>query len=351
MNPAASLIAWYQENKRDLPWRNTREPYAIWLSEVILQQTRVNQGMDYYHRFLELFPTVFDVASASEDEVLKAWQGLGYYSRARNLHATAKQVATQYAGVFPQNSTELKQLKGVGDYTAAAIASFCFDERVPVLDGNVQRVVARLLAMEQPVDKPAGKNLLLSVLNEWISGVPPAIFNQAMMEFGALQCTPQKPPCEACVLRESCAAYASKRVTDFPVKSVKTKVSDVWMYYLVAVCDSEVLVRRRVHSGIWKGLFDFPSIDSDHALEINQVLQQWQVDREIQGYIKMETTPVELQHILSHRRIHAVFIACSLSKKIKIRDSERWIAIDELPTLGVSRLVDRYMTEHSQLLG
>ncbi|MFM7727200.1 MAG: A/G-specific adenine glycosylase, partial [Flavobacteriales bacterium] len=230
MNPAASLKAWYLAHKRDLPWRATREPYAIWLSEVILQQTRVNQGMEYYRRFLELFPTVFDLAAATEDNVLKTWQGLGYYSRARNLHATAKKIAVELNGVFPASAAELKHLKGVGDYTASAIASFCYDEPVPVMDGNVQRVVSRLLALEEPVDKPTGRNAIQKVLEEWIDRKDPATFNQAIMEFGALQCTPQKPACDVCPLNSQCEAFAQRCVLDFPVKSAKTTVTDIWMY-------------------------------------------------------------------------------------------------------------------------
>lgn len=351
MNTAVSLISWYRKHKRDLPWRTTREPYAIWLSEVILQQTRVNQGMDYYHRFLELFPTVFDLAAASEDEVLKAWQGLGYYSRARNLHATARKVAHELKGVFPRSAAELKQLKGVGDYTAAAIASFCYDECVPVMDGNVQRVVARLIALDEPVDKPTGKNAIQQVLQGWIDRNDPATFNQAIMEFGALQCTPQKPACDNCPLNAQCSAFAQKRVLDFPVKSGKTKVTDVWMYYVIAVHGSEVLVRQRLHSGIWKGLFDFPSLDTEKAQDWESALAQWREERAVKQRITLMAPPVELLHVLSHRRVHAVFAEVRLSKKIQPQEAERWIEIEQLSELGVSRLVDRYVREHSRLLG
>ena len=348
---SASLIAWYRQHKRDLPWRTTREPYAIWLSEVILQQTRVNQGMDYYHRFLELFPTVFDLAAASEDEVLKAWQGLGYYSRARNLHATARKVAGELKGVFPRSAAELKQLKGVGEYTAAAIASFCYDECVPVMDGNVQRVVARMLALEEPVDKPGGRNVIQRALEDWIDRNDPATFNQAIMEFGALQCTPQKPACDVCPLNSQCEAFAQRRVLDFPVKAGKIKVTDVWMYYIVAVHGSEVLVRHRLHSGIWKGLYDFPSFDTEEAQNWETMLHRWKAERAGKLSVALESAPVELLHVLSHRRVHAVFAEVRLTKRIEPREAEQWIAIDQLPVLGVSRLVDRYVSEHSKLLG
>lgn len=350
MNMSSEFISWYLQHKRDLPWRHTREPYAIWLSEVILQQTRVNQGMGYYHRFLELFPTVFDLAAASEGEVLKAWQGLGYYSRARNLHTTAKKVAYEMGGVFPKTAAEMKTLKGVGDYTAAAIASFCYDECVPVLDGNVQRVVSRILAMEEPVDKPLGKTAISEVLMEWIDRQNPALFNQAIMEFGALQCTPKKPNCEVCPLKSACLAFAGGRQTDFPMKAAKTKVTDLWMYYIVAVHEGQVLVRHRQHSGIWKGLYDFPSIDSDVALDVSSGLDQWCEDRGASRNVFLYSSPIELFHVLSHRRIHAVFLEVKLPKKIITRDSEQWLPIDELAALGVSRLVDRYIQEHGQVL-
>jgi A/G-specific adenine glycosylase len=351
MNIAAKLISWYQANKRDLPWRSTRDPYAIWLSEVILQQTRVNQGMSYYYRFLELFPTVFDLASASEDEVLKAWQGLGYYSRARNLHATAKRVAHEMAGVFPGSASELKNLKGVGDYTAAAIASFSYNECVPVLDGNVQRVTARLMAIEDPIDKPSTKNAMLEVLNEWIDPRRPALFNQAIMEFGALQCTPQKPNCNVCPLQANCLAYEKGLQGSLPFKAGKTKVTDLWMYYFVAVHDHKVLVRHRRHSGIWKGLYDFPSIDSAIAVPADEAVHQWKNARGGKAQWRLGGSPVELVHVLSHRRIRAIFFEFTIDSTIHSEDAEQWISLDEISVLGVSRLVDRYIREHSQLLG
>ena len=345
------LITWYQIHKRDLPWRHTCDPYAIWLSEVILQQTRVNQGMAYYFRFLELFPTVFDLAAASEDEVLKAWQGLGYYSRARNLHGTAKRVAYEMAGVFPTSSDGLKTLKGVGDYTAAAIASFSYDECIPVLDGNVQRVTARLMAIEDPIDKPSTKNAMLDILREWIDPRQPALFNQAIIEFGALQCTPQKPNCDICPLQASCLAYEKELQHVLPKKAGKTKVTDVWMYYFVVVHDNKVLVRHRRHSGIWKGLYDFPSIDSMVALSPDEIAKQWKHDRGVNGKWLLSGSPVELEHILSHRRVHAVFLEFTCDSIIEPDDAEQWVALEEFSALGVSRLVDRYIREHSQLLG
>jgi A/G-specific adenine glycosylase len=253
-------------------------------------------------------------------------------------------------GVFPKTAAEMKTLKGVGDYTAAAIASFCYDECVPVLDGNVQRVVSRVLAMEEPVDKPLGKAAINKVLQEWIDPQNPAFFNQAIMEFGALQCTPKKPNCEVCPLKTACLAFAGGRQNDFPMKAAKTKVTDLWMYYVVAVHEGSVLVRHRQHSGIWKGLYDFPSIDSDVALDTSTALLQWCGGRVSDGNAVLYSAPIELFHVLSHRRIHANFLEVKLPRKILTHDSEQWLPIDELATLGVSRLVDRYIQEHGQVL-
>ena len=207
-----SLTAWYLQNKRDLPWRNTTDPYKIWLSEIMLQQTRVAQGLPYFLRFIESFPTVFDLANASEEEVLKLWQGLGYYSRARNLHATAKIIANDYGGDFPNNFKELLKLKGVGDYTAAAIASFSFNEVIPVVDGNVYRVLARYFDIETNIALPKAKKEFFELASELISKENPALFNQAIMEFGALQCVPQNPDCSKCVLNSSCLGLQKKKV-------------------------------------------------------------------------------------------------------------------------------------------
>ncbi|MFM9006878.1 MAG: A/G-specific adenine glycosylase, partial [Flavobacteriales bacterium] len=273
------------------------------------------------------------------------------YSRARNLHATAKKIAVELNGVFPASAAELKHLKGVGDYTAAAIASFCYDEPVPVMDGNVQRVVSRLLALEEPVDKPTGRNAIQKVLEEWIDRKDPATFNQAIMEFGALQCTPQKPACDVCPLNSQCEAFAQRCVLDFPVKSAKTTVTDIWMYYIVAVHASDVLVRQRVHSGIWRGLFDFPSIDAEEAIEWQNALDDWKAARVDKQSVTLESAPVEMLHVLSHRRVHAFFSEVRLTERIEPCEDEQWIPIDQLPELGVSRLVDRYVREHSKLLG
>ena len=217
------LIKWYLENKRDLPWRKTTNPYHIWLSEIMLQQTRVAQGMPYFLSFVEAFPTVFDLAKAEEEQVLKLWQGLGYYSRARNLHKTAQYIATELNGVFPDNYKDLLQLKGVGDYTAAAIASFSYNEAVPVVDGNVFRVLSRYFDLDTDIAQAFAKKEFAALAFELMPKDTPATFNQAIMEFGALQCVPKNPDCAVCVFNESCAALQKKKVELLPVKSKKSK--------------------------------------------------------------------------------------------------------------------------------
>lgn len=345
MKIAPELLSWYEANKRDLPWRHTQDPYRVWLSEVILQQTRVDQGMSYYLKFLELFPTVHDLADATEDAVLKAWQGLGYYSRARNLHATAKQVVAHYAGQFPRSAAELQTLKGVGEYTAAAIASFCYRENIPVMDGNVMRVVSRLTAMEDPIDKPAGRDRIMAYLREWIPAGQPDTFNQAMMEFGALHCTPRNPACSDCVFMDVCEGRRTGVVDRLPYKVGKTAVSHLYMAYMVITCGNQWLVRRRSHSGIWKGLYDFPSHDASVPAEVNEILTS-----HVQGVIpnasfQLLQVSEEFKHVLSHRIVHARFLRIAVSSPFEAPEGMRWVTRENLQELGVSRLVDRYLQQ------
>ena len=227
------LTSWYLQNKRDLPWRKTKNPYKIWLSEVILQQTRVVQGLPYYENFVNSFPTVFDLAKADEQQVLKIWQGLGYYSRARNLHHTAQYISENLNGEFPKTYNELIKLKGIGSYTASAIASFCFDEKVAVLDGNVYRVLSRYFGVETDISSSKAKKEFQNLADEVLDKNRPALFNQAIMEFGALQCVPKNPNCEVCVLNDSCLALKDKKVAQLPVKVKKTKVKKRFLNYLI----------------------------------------------------------------------------------------------------------------------
>lgn len=257
------LNEWYLKNKRELPWRQTRDPYQIWLSEIILQQTRVAQGLPYYLKFLEEFPTVFELADAPQQKVLKQWQGLGYYSRARNLHTTAHHVAYNLKGIFPGNYKDLLKLKGIGDYTASAIASTCYKEAVPVIDGNVYRVLARYFGIDTPINSTAGIKEFKELATLLLDREKPELYNQAVMEMGSTQCKPQNPVCEICPLSGGCMAYKEGKVSQLPVKLKKLKIKKRYFNYLVLLSEeNKILVEQRKGKGIWEGLYQFPLIES-----------------------------------------------------------------------------------------
>ena len=302
------LINWYRENKRELPWRNTTDPYKIWLSEIILQQTRVQQGLPYYEKFTNQFPIINDLANASEQGVLLLWQGLGYYSRARNMHHTAKMIVDKYNGNFPENHNEILALKGVGEYTAAAIASFAFDKAYPVLDGNVFRFISRLFGIEKPIDTSTGKKEITKALDLIFNTQKPALFNQAIMEFGATHCTPKKPKCDTCIFNMQCEALGSKKVMSIPVKKGKTKILKVNHTYMCFIHDNKTYIEKRT-AGIWKNLYQFPLIEEDIKPDgITKI-----VNRYLKTPSKFEISDVfDSTHILSHRKIQASFYTIHL---------------------------------------
>ncbi len=316
MDFAATVISWYHQNKRDLPWRKTRDPFKVWLSEVILQQTRVAQGLSYYNAFVKKYPDVKKLAAAQEKDILKLWQGLGYYSRARNLHHAAKEVVKNFSGKFPDNYNELKKLKGIGDYTAAAISSFCFNEVQPVVDGNVYRVLSRIFGIETPIDSTAGKKEFRELANELIPEKFPADFNQAVMEFGAIQCIPKKPDCGKCPFVQFCAARKENRIQALPVKSKKTKVTDRYFYYLVLHHEGNIYLKQRTENDIWKNLYDFPLIETKKSLSQKQLLQTKEWREKIQNpKFKIRDFSESLKHVLSHQRLHVRFVEIELGKK------------------------------------
>jgi len=305
-----SLVQWYLQNKRDLPWRNTQNPYPIWLSEIMLQQTRVAQGLPYFLSFTDSFPTVFDLANADEEQVLKLWQGLGYYSRARNLHGTAKHIAFELNGIFPDNYNDLLKLKGVGEYTAAAIASFSYNEVVPVVDGNVFRVLSRYFDIEIDIASSGAKKEFTALAKELIPKDNPAIFNQAIMEFGALQCVPKNPDCEICVLNSGCLALKYDKVNELPVKLKKTKVRNRYFNYIVFSDENQdLIIRKRIEKGIWHNLYEFPLIETDSDLDI---LSVFELIYEKYGQ-KIEISAIKpinesrIIHKLSHQHLHILF--------------------------------------------
>jgi len=324
------LIKWYLQNKRDLPWRNTTNPYLIWLSEIMLQQTRVAQGMPYFFSFTKEFPTVFDLANANEEQVLKLWQGLGYYSRARNLHKTAQYVANELNGIFPPTYKDLLKLKGVGEYTAAAIASFSYNEAVPVVDGNVFRVLSRYFDIESDIALPATKKEFTELAYELmpketqggaeLSEANPAIFNQAIMEFGALQCVPKSPDCKICVFNDSCTALQKKKVNTLPVKSKKTKITNRFFNYFVLEDPlGNAVVQKREAKGIWHNLYEFP------LLETQEIVGFDFVSKAVQNDIFSDYTIISIEeyshatviHKLSHQHLHIQFWKIRVKEIIK----------------------------------
>jgi A/G-specific adenine glycosylase len=315
MNFSNTLIKWYLQNKRDLPWRKTTNPYPIWLSEIMLQQTRVAQGTPYFLSFTTIFPTVFDLANAHEEQVLKLWQGLGYYSRARNLHKTAQIVADEMGGVFPDNYNDLLKLKGVGEYTAAAIASFSYNECVPVVDGNVFRVLSRYFDLKTDIAQASAKKEFSALAFELMPKDNPAEFNQAIMEFGALQCVPKNPNCSICVFNDSCAALQKGIVDQLPVKSKKLKVRNRYFNYIIGIDEKEnTIIQKRTAKGIWHNLYEFPLIETEKVEDFDTIAPQ------IQNYFPIENEVLSLLeynsesiiHKLSHQHLHIKFWKASL---------------------------------------
>jgi len=346
MNFSATLLTWYALHKRDLPWRQTNDPYLVWLSEVILQQTRVDQGMRYYLAFAENYPDVKKLAAAKEEQVLKLWQGLGYYSRARNLHATARFVAERHDGKFPSTYKELLTLKGIGDYTAAAISSFCFNEAQPVVDGNVYRVLSRVFGLATPIDSTQGKKEFRALAAEVMDKRNAAQYNQAVMEFGALQCVPKNPDCGACPLNLHCEACRKESVDQLPVKAKKTKQSERFFHYLVLRHNTHVYIRQRSGKDIWQHLFDFPLIETKAALSEKQLGKhpEW---RALLGDTPhaLQHFSAEMKHVLSHQRLHVRFAEIELEKALPDKLSKSWLKIPEerLEEYAVPILIHNYL--------
>ena len=341
-----TLINWFAENRRDLPWRHSPSPYQVWLSEIILQQTRVNQGWDYYLRFIERWPTVADLAQASEEEVLKMWQGLGYYSRARNLHRCAQQVVNEYGGQFPPDFEKLKQLKGIGDYTAAAIASIAFNLPHAVVDGNVYRVLSRLYDIDTPININEGQTLFAQLADELLNREQPGLHNQAMMEFGALHCTPKNPNCLLCPLQAQCLAFAHQTVMQRPVKLPKVKVTTRYFNYLVIRINGSVYLHKRSGNDIWKNLYDFPCIESETPMTVEEVVASEKFIQLIEEkpFSITKVSPV-YTHKLTHRTLLAQFIEIKLEQKLlQIETKDLFLTPEsELGSFPIPRLIDLYL--------
>lgn len=344
------LIDWYGEHHRDLPWRGTTDPYRIWISEVILQQTRVAQGLDYYHRFTGRFPDVRTLAEAPEDEVLRYWQGLGYYSRARNIHAAAKDVMERFKGKFPDTHEGVRSLKGIGDYTAAAIVSFAYGLPHAAVDGNVYRWLARLFNIDTPIDSGEGKKYFAELAQSLLPEDKASTFNQATMEFGALQCVPKSPDCPACPFADRCLALANGTIEKRPVKKGKTEVKPRWFNYLVIRCGNEILLGQRTGKDIWQNLYEYPLIETDRAMDFAE-LQETEAFRRLfdgAGEVALRWTTIMPKHILSHRIIYTTFYEFEVSGfPDAMREAYLAVPEKELDRYAVSRLIDLYREKHS----
>ena len=337
---ARLLIEWYHEHKRDLPWRNTNDPYLIWISEIILQQTRVAQGYAYYQRFIERFPNLESLAAAEENEVLKYWQGLGYYSRARNLH----QAAISVNGVFPVKYEDILKLKGVGIYTAAAICSFAYNQPHAVVDGNVYRVLSRFFGVNEPIDSGKGKKIFASLAHDLLDKIQPALYNQAIMDFGALQCTPLSPDCTVCPFKNRCFAFNHNMVSSLPIKQNKTKTSERFFYYLLIRDNGNIYLNKRTENDIWKNLYELPLIESNTALAVDDFIRK----QEFASIFK-ENSVVNVRllnktkHVLSHRIIYADFYELD-AQDIKMDFLSKYTRLNmaDLELYPVSRLMHNF---------
>ena len=329
MEFSVSLLSWFKQNGRELPWRQTRDPYAIWLSEIILQQTQVKQGWEYWERFMHRWPTVEDLAAASEDEVLREWQGLGYYSRARNLHFAARQIVA--LGHFPDTLEEIKKLKGVGDYTAAAIGSIAFDLPAAVVDGNVYRVLARHYGIDTPINTTEGKKVFAALAQELLPLTEASAYNQAIMDFGAIQCTPQSPHCERCPLIESCEAFRTERIAQLPVKLKTLKIHERHLTYIYMRCQGETAIHRRGPGDIWQGLWEPVLVEADSAIPPTAQLLRKNV-----------------KHVLTHRVLYADFYLLETNDKPEIPSDYIWIPESEIDHYALPRLIENLLNDIRQ---
>lgn len=343
MNFNYLILSYFDKNKRDLPWRHTKDPFHIWLSEIILQQTRVDQGMKFYNNFIQEFDTIFDLANAEEQKVLKLWQGLGYYSRARNLHYTSKVISDELNGHFPTNFNDLKKLKGIGDYTAAAISSIVYNEAVPAVDGNMFRVFARYFNIEDDISSPKTKKIFWDLGLEIIDKKRPGDFNQAVMDLGATICTPKQPKCEICPLNESCEALRLNKVTELPVKLKKTKVSNRFLHFIIIENESTIAFSKRTGNDVWKNLFTFPKIETETDL----LDKGWILDQNLENKL---TFIDEEKHVLSHQNLFIKYWKLNVSlneiTKMKAENNFEMISLNDLEDYPLPKPIEKFINKH-----
>ncbi|MFT4568052.1 MAG: A/G-specific adenine glycosylase [Saprospiraceae bacterium] len=336
------LLGWHKAIDRPMPWKDTRDPYAIWLSEIILQQTRVAQGAKYFENILAKFPTVKELAEAEEDEVLSAWKGLGYYSRARNLQAAAKTIVNDYNGVFPNTYSDILSLKGIGPYTASAIASFAFDLPHAVVDGNVYRVLSRYFGIEDPIDEPKGRDQLHILAQECLEKEHPGSYNQAIMDFGALQCKPQSPDCHICPMQDSCYAFQNEIVDVLPLKAKKIKIKSRHFNYFLISDGEKTLLRKRPRGDVWQGLYEPPLIETSLSISKKQLAHEASL------FFGKDLTSSNLNRAasrkqkLTHQHISVTFFNLDITIE---KAGYKWFLISDLPELAMPRIVDKYFEE------
>jgi A/G-specific adenine glycosylase len=353
MDFTSNLLGWFKKNHRDLPWKNTKDPYKIWLSEIILQQTRVEQGYSYYLRFIDQYPTVEALAAAPLDEVLKLWQGLGYYSRARNLHATAQTVVAQHHGQFPTSSSNLLALKGIGEYTAAAIASFAFDEPAPALDGNGYRILTRVFGIHTPIDSSEGKKTLRKLAQALISQRYPADFNQALMDFGSLVCVPKTPKCDECPLQEGCYAFCNGKVAELPVKGRKPGIRTRYFHYFIVQEAHHVYLHQRAGNDIWKGLYEFPLIETDTEVPPEKIPAQAAWKQLFSGEkVQISHFSLLIKHQLTHQTLWARFYFIKAGTIPQtLRQHYLRVPLNDFDRYSIPRLIDAFLEKNVEKFG
>jgi A/G-specific adenine glycosylase len=338
MDFANELIQWYEANKRGLPWRGINDAYVIWLSEIILQQTRVEQGMPYFYRFLEKYPDVNSFAAAEEDEILKLWQGLGYYSRGRNMLKTARLVSAQYNGVFPRRYDELIKLKGIGEYTAAAIASFSANEAKAVVDGNVYRLLARYFGISEPINSPQGKKIFQQTANEVLNHDHAGLHNQAIMEFGALLCKPKNPACGICPVRTNCYAFNNNAIAGLPVKLNKLKIRERFFNYLLIIKDEEILLNKRAEKDIWANMYDLPLIETAEMVPVNELISMPGVSALFGENTEILEVSQVYRHVLTHQRLYVRFIKLK-TNEVKLEQKWFFTKIENLKNFALPKII------------
>ena len=343
---SAILLKWNKlRNKRSMPWKGEKDPYKIWLSEIILQQTRVEQGLAYYKRFIQVFPDVHQLAKASEEKLFKLWEGLGYYSRCRNLHFTAGYISNELKGMFPDSYEAIKALKGVGPYTAAAISSFAFNLPYAVVDGNVYRVLSRIFGVKDAIDSLAGKKKFAKLADELLDKKHPGVFNQAIMDFGATVCKPVSPLCQSCVFKNQCVACLSGQTGSLPVKEKRIKVKHRWFYYLVLQYKNEYALQKRIKKDIWQGLYEFPLIEmeKEETNERSVLAQAAQSMYMFKDDFEVVSTSKKMKQQLSHQTIHAQFIEIQIKKKKRRNTAMQWIQKKQIDKYSFPNIINRYL--------